>query len=41
MAVSSQMARLWPEHDEWVHEAELADGAEVILRQYKDSHGLH
>ena len=30
-----------PEHNEWVHEAELADGAEAILRQYKDSHGLH
>ena len=30
-----------PEHYKWVHEAELADGAEVILRQYKDSHGLH
>ena len=29
-----------PEHNEWVYEAELADGAEVTLRQYKDSHGL-
>ena len=23
-----------PEHDEWVHEEELADGAGVILKQY-------
>ena len=30
-----------PEHDEWIHETELADRAEVILRQYKDNHGLH
>ena len=29
------------EHDKWVHEVELADGAEVILRQYQNSHGLH
>ena len=30
-----------PEHYKWVHEAELADGDEVILRQYKNSHRLH
>ena len=30
-----------PEHDKWVYEAELADGAGAILGQYKDSHGLH
>ena len=29
------------EHNEWIHEAELANGAEVSLRQYKDNHGLH
>ena len=29
------------EHDEWVYEKELADGAEAILRQYKESHGLY
>ena len=23
-----------PEHDEWVHEEELADGAGVMLKQY-------
>ena len=23
-----------PEHDEWMHEEELADGAGVILKQY-------
>ena len=28
------------EHDEWIHEEELANGAEAILRLYKDSHGL-
>ena len=30
-----------PEHDEWVHEEELADGAEAMLKQYKDICGLH
>ena len=30
-----------PEHDEWVHKAELPDRAEAILRQCKDNHGLH
>ena len=30
-----------PEHDEWVREEELADGAGVILKQYQDSHRLH
>ena len=30
-----------PEHNEWVHEAELSDKAKAILRQYKDIHGLH
>ena len=29
-----------PDHDVWVHDAELADGAEAILRQYKNSYGL-
>ena len=29
-----------PEHDEWVHEAELADRAEAMLKLYKDNHGL-
>ena len=30
-----------PEHDEWSHEEELADEAGTLLKQYKDSHGLH
>ena len=30
-----------PEHDEWIHEEELADGAEALLKKYKDIHGLH
>ena len=30
-----------PEHDEWIHKEELADGAGVILKQYKDNHGLY
>ena len=30
-----------PEHDEWIHEEELADGAGAMLKQYKDTHGLH
>ena len=30
-----------PEHNKWVHEMELADGAKAILRQYKDSHRLY
>ena len=30
-----------PEHNELVREAELADGAKALLRQYKDSHRLH
>ena len=29
-----------PEHDELIHEDKLADGAETILRHYKDSHRL-
>ena len=29
------------EHDEWIYEEELADGAKAILRLYKDSHGLY
>ena len=29
------------EHDDWIHEEELADGAEVILRLYKDNHVLY
>ena len=24
----------WPEHDEWIHEEELADGAGALLKQY-------
>ena len=28
------------EHDEWIHEKELADEAEPILRLCKDNHGL-
>ena len=30
-----------PERDEWIHEKELADGSEAILKHYKDIHGLH
>ena len=30
-----------PKHNEWVHEVELAKGAGVILKLYKDGHGLH
>ena len=30
-----------PEHDEWIHEEELADGAGAMLKLYKDTHGLH
>ena len=30
-----------PEHDEWIHEEDLADRAEAMLKQYKDIHGLH
>ena len=30
-----------PEHDEWIYEEELADGAEAILKQYKDIYWLH
>ena len=28
-----------PEHDEWIHEEELADGAGEMLKQYKNTHG--
>ena len=30
-----------PEQNKWIHKEEVADGAESILRQYKDGHGLH
>ena len=30
-----------PEHNEWICEAELADGAKAILKQNKDIYGLH
>ena len=37
---SSQYLVRWlgygPEHDEWIHEEELADGAEAMFKQYKD-----
>ena len=28
-----------PEHNEWVHEEELEDGAYELLKQYKTAHG--
>ena len=28
------------EHDEWVHEEELEDGAEELLKQYQTAHRL-
>ena len=30
-----------PEHDKWVHEEGLPNGAESMLRQYYDNHRLH
>ena len=29
------------EHDEWIHEEELVDRAEALLKKYKDIHRLH
>ena len=29
-----------PEHDEWIHEEKLADGAGALLKQYQDNYGL-
>ena len=30
-----------PEYNEWVYKEELTDGAEAVLKKYKDMHGLH
>ena len=30
-----------PEHNEWINEEELDDGAVALFKQYKDTHGLY